>query len=91
MYPSIIRSRNLCYSTIVLDDRYGDLPGIEYYDITTDQGHFKFAQGVTAPLPALLEERSRLMARLRERAEENSAGGGCTPLGLWGSDGGLAA
>lgn len=42
-------------------------------------------------LPALLEERSRLLGRLRAREEENSAGGGCTPLGLWGGDGGLAA
>ena len=42
-------------------------------------------------LPALLEERSRLIERLRVREEENSAGGGCTPMGLWGNDGGIVA
>ena len=31
LYPSIIRAHNLCYSTIVKDDeKYGNLPGIEY-------------------------------------------------------------
>ena len=30
LYPSIIIARNLCYSTHVLDERYLDLPGVEY-------------------------------------------------------------
>ena len=30
LYPSIIIACNLCYSTHVLDERYLDLPGVEY-------------------------------------------------------------
>lgn len=30
LYPSIMRAHNLCYTTIVLDDSYLNLPGVEY-------------------------------------------------------------
>jgi DNA polymerase elongation subunit (family B) len=35
LYPSIIRSKNLCFSTLVLDSQYQQLPGVEYtrYDL----------------------------------------------------------
>jgi len=36
-------------------------------------------------LPALIEERAALQARLAELPE---SAGGCTPLGVWANDGG---
>lgn len=34
LYPSIIQAHNLCYSTIVLDNKYLNLPGFEYNTFT---------------------------------------------------------
>lgn len=56
LYPSIIRAWSLCYSTIVLDPKYDNLPGIEYYEVETDQGTFRFAQGTNGVLPDLLKD-----------------------------------
>ena len=57
LYPSIMRAHNMCYSTIVLDPAYADLPGIEYYSIDLGNGKTcRFAQNVPSVLPALLEE-----------------------------------
>lgn len=66
LYPSIIRAHNLCYSTIVLDSQYSDLPGIEYETIEWDDSikdkiihhSFKFAQSVEGVLPKILSELS---------------------------------
>lgn len=33
LYPSIIQNKNLCYSTYVIDDRYKNIPGVEYVQI----------------------------------------------------------
>ncbi|KAJ3065659.1 DNA polymerase delta catalytic subunit [Podochytrium sp. JEL0797] len=33
LYPTIIMSRNLCYSTFVMDERFADCPGVEYETI----------------------------------------------------------
>ncbi len=33
LYPSIMIAHNLCYSTIVLDDKYNDLEGVNYESI----------------------------------------------------------
>lgn len=57
LYPSIMRAHNMCYSTIVLDAAYADLPGIDYYSIDLGNGKTcTFAQNVPSVLPALLEE-----------------------------------
>jgi DNA polymerase delta subunit 1 len=68
-YPSIIRAHNLCYSTLVLDERYARLEGVEYYEIATDLGTFRFAQGQRGVVPALLED----LARLRKQAKRDMA------------------
>ena len=39
-------------------------------------------------LPALLEERARLMEELSKQPEKT---GGCTPLGIWNNEGGFDA
>lgn len=69
MYPSIIRAWNLCYSTIVLDPRYDNLPGVNYYEVSTDQGTFRFAQGVPSVLPHLLTD----LAEFRKAAKRKMA------------------
>lgn len=52
-----MRAYKLDYTTIVLDEaRYGNLPGVEYYEIEVDGQRIKFAQHDRAVLPALLEQ-----------------------------------
>lgn len=36
LYPTVEISRNLCYSTLVMDDKYLDIPGIDYENIEWD-------------------------------------------------------
>lgn len=74
LYPSIIRAHLMCYSTIVLDPRYADLPGVEYYTIQTGMGTYKFAQTVsgqtvTSVVPELLEE----LAAFRKASKKDMA------------------
>lgn len=69
VYPSIIRGWSLCYSTIVLDPKYDNLPGVDYYEIATDQGTFRFAQNGTGVLPELLKD----LASFRKAAKKKMA------------------
>lgn len=69
LYPSIIRAHALDYATIVLDPRYANLPGVEYYEVETGMGSFRFAQGVPAVLPSLLED----LAQFRKQAKKDMA------------------
>ena len=69
LYPSIIRAHELCYSTLVMDTRYDAVPGVEYYEVATEQGTFRFAQGQPTILPALLEE----LAAFRKKAKKDMA------------------
>lgn len=68
-YPSIIRAHNLCYSTLVLDDAYEAVPGVEYYEIATGMGTFRFAQGKPGVVPVLLED----LAQFRKKAKRDMA------------------
>lgn len=68
-YPSIIRAHNMCYSTLVLDDAYAAVPGVEYYVIETAMGTFKFAQSPQGVLPALLDD----LAAFRKQAKKDMA------------------
>lgn len=66
LYPSIIRAHNLCFSTIVLDEKYTDLPGVtyktlEWEDTDKESGEtvkhsFKYAASTEGILPNLLKE-----------------------------------
>ena len=63
LYPSIMRAHNLCYSTLVMDPKYDNLPGVEYESFqipVPEKGlvTYKFAQNVPALLPAILKELS---------------------------------
>jgi hypothetical protein len=59
----------MCYSTIVLDEKYDNLPQVTYYEIETGFGSYRFAQGFPAVLPTLLEE----LAVFRKDARKKQA------------------
>ena len=52
LYPSIMMAHNLCYSTLVMDPKYDNLPGIEY----EQHGPYRFAQNVPSLLPKILAD-----------------------------------
>jgi len=74
LYPSIICRWNFCYSTIVLDDKYGNIEGYEYKNIEwkdkNEHGEiirynkYRYVQNIRGILPDLLmdlwNERKRI-------------------------------
>jgi len=72
LYPSIMRAHNLCYSSLVMDPRFGNVPGIVY----EQYGPYKFAQGVPSLLPAILNE----LAAFRKKAKKLMAAAEGTPM-----------
>lgn len=54
LYPSIIRAHNLCFSSIVLDEKYDNLPGVEYLRVHIEDKVHTFAQNTKSILPDLL-------------------------------------
>ena len=69
LYPSIIMAHSMCPSTLVLDPRYAELEGIEYYEIETGAGVARFAQNVKCVVPELLRE----LAHFRKQAKKDMA------------------
>lgn len=69
LYPSIMRAYSLCPSTIVLDRKYAHLEGVEYYEVDTGMGVYRFAQGVDCVVPSLLED----LAAFRKAAKRDMA------------------
>lgn len=65
LYPSIMMAHNLCYSTLVLDPRYENIPGVEYERF----GRHIFAQGVPSVLPNILAE----LKQFRKQAKKDMA------------------
>ena len=61
LYPSIMIAYNMCYSTIVTDEKYMNLDGVEYetvawYDEKTGENFaFTFVQNIKGVLPDILE------------------------------------
>lgn len=56
LYPSIMMAHNFCYSSIVLKEKYSNVPGVEYFTCEWDSYSYKFAQNNTSILPALLKD-----------------------------------
>ena len=56
LYPSIIRAHNLCFTSVVMDPQYLNLPGIEYATVkySEDEPPAIFATNVETVLPGLL-------------------------------------
>ena len=67
LYPTIIRAHNMSPDTLVLDKRYADIEGVEYYEVKTDQGTYRFAQTTPGILPDLLRE----LAEFRKKAKRD--------------------
>ena len=65
LYPSIMMAHNLCYSTLVMDSKYDNLPGVTYETF----GFYKFAQDVPSLLPSILLE----LKQFRKQAKKDMA------------------
>ena len=61
LYPSLMRAFNLCYSSIVLDDEYKNIPGVKYGRYVFGGREFVFQENTKGVLPRILE--SLLAAR----------------------------
>jgi DNA polymerase delta subunit 1 len=72
LYPSIMCAHNLCYSTLVMNPKYDNLPGVEYEQF----GEYKFAQGVTSLLPTILTD----LKAFRKKAKKLMAQHEGTPM-----------
>ena len=72
LYPSIMCAHNLCYSTLVMDPKYDNLPGVEYEQF----GPHRFAQGVVSLLPTILTD----LKAFRKKAKKLMAAAEGTPL-----------
>ena len=70
LYPSIMMAHNLCYSTLVMDERrYGNVPGINYETFKIGDKTYKFAQDVPSLLPSILLE----LKQFRKKAKKDMA------------------
>ena len=75
LYPSIMVAHNLCYSTLVMDPKYDNLPGVEY----ETHGAHKFAQNVPSLLPAILTD-LRAFRKKAKKDMENAKGTAMYPI-----------
>jgi len=73
LYPSIMCAENLCYSTLVMDPKYDNLPGITYEQF----GPHRFAQ---APVPSLLPAILMDLKAFRKKAKKLMAAAEGTPM-----------
>jgi DNA polymerase delta subunit 1 len=78
LYPSIMVAHNLCYSTLVMDPKYDNLPGVEYETF----GPHKFAQSgsdgnpIVSLLPTILTD----LKAYRKKAKKLMAAAEGTPM-----------
>jgi len=73
LYPSIMCAHNLCYSTLVMDPKYDNLPGVTYEQF----GPHRFAQ---APAPSLLPVILTDLKAFRKKAKKLMAQNEGTPM-----------
>lgn len=72
LYPSIMIAHNLCYSTLVMDERYLGIPGVTY----ETYGDCVFAQNVQSLLPEILKD----LKLFRKKAKQDMKNAKGTPL-----------
>ena len=72
LYPSIMCAHNLCYSTLVMNAWYDNLPGVEY----EQYGPHRFAQNVESLLPTILTD----LKAFRKKAKKLMAQAEGTPM-----------
>ena len=72
LYPSIIRNKNLCFSTLVLREEYKNLPGVEYNRIKVgERVHVFVAKGV---LEGVLPNLEKFLLAARKQTKANMKG-----------------
>ena len=69
LYPSIMMAHNLCYSTLVKDPVYANVPGVEYEEFDVGGVTCRFAQNVPSILPEILNE----LKAFRKKAKKDMA------------------
>ena len=69
LYPSIMVAHNLCYSTLVMDPKYENIPGVTYESFQVGERTYRFAQDVPSLLPAILVE----LKAFRKKAKKDMA------------------
>src|SRR6056300_84013 len=69
LYPSIMMAHNLCYSTVVKDPVYANVPGVEYDEFDVGGVTCRFAQNVPSILPEILNE----LKAFRKKAKKDMA------------------
>ena len=72
LYPSIMCAHNLCYSTLVMDPKYDNLPGVEYEQF----GPHRFAQTsgekpVVSLLPTILTDLKAFRKKAKKLMAQN--------------------
>lgn len=89
LYPSSMISENISHDCYVIDERYANLPGVNYLDITFDLADGKkqvcrFAQNQQGLIPRILQKllKARKTTRLKMEWEEVSDGVGKTYTGM---------
>jgi len=75
LYPSIIRAHNMSPETLVMENKFDNIPGVEYYEIKTGLGTFRYAQrkedgSCQGVVPALLDD----LAKFRKNSKKLMAG-----------------
>ena len=73
LYPSIMCAHNMCYSTLVMDPKYDNLPGVTYERF----GPYTFAQ---SPAPSLLPVILTDLKAFRKKAKKDMAQAEGTPM-----------
>lgn len=56
LYPGIMIDNNMCYTTLVIDPKYMDLPGVTYKSIEIGNSTHVFVQNQQGLLPIVLRE-----------------------------------
>lgn len=56
LYPSIIIEKNLCPTTIVFEDKYKNLKGIEYQHFKWENGDYWFVKNKKGIIPEIVEK-----------------------------------
>ena len=69
LYPSIMMAHNFCYSTLVLDPKYDNIPGVTYETFKVGSKTHKFAQDVPSLLPGILAK----LKLYRKKAKKDMA------------------
>jgi DNA polymerase delta subunit 1 len=78
LYPSIMCAHNLCYSSLVMDPKYANVPGVTYeeFKVNANGQSFRFAQGTTSLLPTILMD----LKAFRKKAKKLMAQAEGTPM-----------